>query len=89
MVEKHAAEIIQGQVMSRDLRKYAKDTNVRLVIGALVFLFIVGPVLIGLIYGLGAGVTALLCLLAGLVPIGLIFLALGLSDWILKRANRD
>ncbi len=75
--------------MSRDLRKYAKDTNVRIIIGALVFLFIGGPLLIGLIYGWGAAVSAFLCLLAGLIPIGLIFLALYLSDWILKRANRD
>jgi hypothetical protein len=75
--------------MSRDLRKYAKDTNVRLIVGALLFLLIVGPLLIGLIYGFGAAVTGFLCLLAGLIPIGLILLALNLSDWILKRANRD
>ena len=75
--------------MSRDLRKYMKDTNVRLVVGALALLFVLGPVLIGLIYGFRAGVMGFLCLLAGLVPIGLIFLLLNLSDWILKRAGRE
>jgi hypothetical protein len=75
--------------MSRDLRKYMKDTNVRLIVGALLMLFIVGDGLIWLIYGFGAAVMGLLCILAALVPVALILLLLGLSDWIVKRANRD
>ncbi len=75
--------------MSRDLRSYMKDTNVRLVAGALALLFIVGDGLIWLIYGFGAAVMGFLCLLGAFVPIGLIFLLLNLSDWILKRAGRD
>ena len=75
--------------MSRDLRKYMKDTNVRLIVGALVGLFIVGDGLIWLIYGFGAAVMGLLCMLGAFIPIGLILLLLNLSDWIVKRANRD
>ena len=75
--------------MNRDLRKYMKDTNVRLIAGALFGLFIVGDGLIWLIYGLGAAVMGLLCMLGAFVPIGLILLLLNLSDWIVKRANRD
>ena len=75
--------------MNRDLRKYMKDTNVRLIAGALVGLFIVGDGLIWLIYGLGAALMGLLCMLGAFVPIGLILLLLNLSDWIVKRANRD
>jgi hypothetical protein len=75
--------------MSRDLRKYMKDTNVRLIVGALLALFIVGDGLIWLIYGFGAAVMGLLCMLGAFIPIGLIFLLLNLSDWIVKRANRD
>ena len=75
--------------MSRDLRKYMKDTNVRLIVGALLLLFIIGDGLIWLIYGPGAAVMGLLCILAALVPVVLILLLLGLSDWIVKRANRD
>lgn len=75
--------------MSRDLRRYMKDTNVRLVAGALVLLFIVGDGLIWIIYGSGAAVMGLLCMLGAFVPIGLILLLLNLSDWILKRAGRD
>ena len=75
--------------MNRDLRKYMKDTNVRLIVGALFGLFIVGDGLIWLIYGFGAAVMGLLCMLGAFVPIGLILLLLNLSDWIVKRANRD
>ncbi len=75
--------------MSRDVRSYMKDTNVRLVVGALALLFIVGDGLIWLIYGFGAAMMGILCMLGAFVPIGLIFLLLNLSDWIVKRAGRD
>jgi len=75
--------------MTRDLRKYMKETNTRLVLGALLLLFVVGLGLIGWIYGLGAAVMGFICLLAAFLPIGLILLALNFSDWILKRAGRD
>ena len=39
-------KIIWRQTMSRDLRSYMKDTNVRLIFGALAMLFIVGDGLI-------------------------------------------
>lgn len=75
--------------MSRDLRKYMKDTNTRILIGAFVLLFVIGLGLIWAIYGFGAAVSGFLCLLGALVPIALIFLALFGLDWIVKRANRD
>ena len=75
--------------MSRDLRDYVKGTNVRLIFGALALLFIVGDGLIWLIYGFGAAMMGLLCMLGAFLPIGLIFLFLNLTDWIVKRANRD
>jgi uncharacterized membrane protein len=75
--------------MSRDLRKYMKDTNTRIFIGALLLLFIVGLGLIWFVYGFGAAVSGFLCMLGAFVPIALIFLALFGLDWIVKRANRD
>jgi len=75
--------------MTRDLRKYARQTNVRLAVGAVLLLFIVGTGLIYFIYGPGAAVTGLLWLLAGLSPIALIILSLAVLDWIQKRANRS
>jgi uncharacterized membrane protein len=75
--------------MSRDLRKYMKDTNVRILIGAFLLLFVIGVGLIWAIYGFGAAVSGFLCLLGASVPIALIFLVLYGMDWIVKRANRD
>lgn len=75
--------------MSRDLRKYMKETNARIVAGALLLLFVVGLGLIWIIYGFDAAVSGFLCLLGAFVPIGLILLALYGMDWIVKRASRD
>lgn len=75
--------------MSRDLRKYARQTNFRLLAGALFLLFVIGDGLIWLIYGPGAALMGLLCLLAGLAPVGLTILALSLLDWIHRRVDRD
>ena len=75
--------------MTRDLRKYARQTKIRVGVGAVFVLLVVGTGLIYAIYGPGAAVSGLLCLLAGLLPIGLIFLSLALLDWIQKRANRS
>jgi hypothetical protein len=73
--------------MKRDLRAYARQTNLRLAVGACVLLFVVGLGLIYLIYGPAAAVTGLLCLVGFLVPIGLILFALYGIDWIVQRAR--
>jgi len=75
--------------MSSDLRKYARQTNVRLAVGAVLLLFVIGDGLIYLFYGGGAALLGILCLLGGMVPVVLVVLVLMLFDWILKRANRD
>ena len=74
--------------MSRDLRDYARQTNVRLIVGGIFLLFLVGDGLIYIIYGPSAAVSGLICLGVGLFPIVLIMLALAVVDWIVKRANR-
>lgn len=73
--------------MKRDLREYAKNTNIRLGVGAFILLFVIGTTLIYFIYGPGAAAFGLMCLLGGLVPIALIFLALYGIDWIVKHAR--
>ncbi len=73
--------------MKRDLRDYAKRTNIQLAVGAFVLLFIIGLGLIWLIYGPGAAITGFLCLLGALVPIVLILLVLIGLDWIVKHAD--
>ncbi len=75
--------------MTTDLRRYASETTVRLIVGALALLFVVGLGLVWWIYGFGAAVMGLLCLLGALVPMGLIgFFLFGL-DWIVKKVNKD
>lgn len=75
--------------MTRDLRKYARQTNVRLGVGAVLLLLVVGTGLIYYIYGPSAAVGGLLCLMGALVPIALILLFLAILDWIQKRADRS
>jgi uncharacterized SAM-binding protein YcdF (DUF218 family) len=81
--------MVVGEIMSRDLRKYARQTNVRLGVGMALLLIVVGTILIYFTYGAGAAMGGLICLFAALLPIGLIFLSLWLLDWIQKRANRS
>ncbi len=73
--------------MKRDLREYARQTNIRLTIAAFLLLFVVGLGLIYIFYGPGAAGVGFLCLLGGLVPIALILLALLAIDWIVKRGR--
>jgi hypothetical protein len=75
--------------MGRDLRKYARQTNVQLVAGALLLLFIVGDGLIYMIYGKGPALLGLLCILAGLAPVLLTVLVLFFMDWLRKRLDHD
>ncbi|HSL45320.1 MAG TPA: hypothetical protein VK897_17935 [Anaerolineales bacterium] len=71
----------------RDLREYAKQTNIRLALGAFILLFVIGVALVWVIYGEGAAGMAFTCLLAALFPVILIlFIFLGI-EWILKRAR--
>ena len=71
----------------RDLREYAKQTNIRLAIGAVLLLFVVGVGLITWIYGGNAGGLAFTCLLAALAPVALIVFIFFAIDWILRHAR--
>jgi hypothetical protein len=73
--------------VSRDLRKYARQTNIRLLVGFILLLLLVGDGLIYLIYGPGAAVSGLLCILAGLSPLLLIYLVLVIIDRIANIEN--
>ncbi len=73
--------------MKRDLREYAKQTNIQLIVGAFILLFGVGIGLIYLIWGPGAAGIGFLCMIGGLLPIALILVALYGMDWIVKRGR--
>ena len=71
----------------RDLREYAKQSGVRLVLGAFILLFVVGVGLIWLIYGKNAASMGLVCLMAALFPVILILFIFIVIEWILSRAR--
>lgn len=71
-------------IMSRDLRKYARSTTTRLIIGGLILLLIVGDGLIALIYGRQAGAFAVFCTVIGLLPLALIAAWLRLMERLAK-----
>jgi hypothetical protein len=74
--------------MTRDLRRYARQTNVRLLLGGILLLYLVGDGLIYLFYGRGAAIMGLVCLSLGLAPLLFIWLALLAMEWVVKKANR-
>jgi hypothetical protein len=70
--------------MARDLRKYARQTNVRLSLGFAIIIFLVGDGLIYYFYGQEAAVMGALCILLGLAPLLLIFLAFLALDLVIR-----
>lgn len=73
--------------MGKDLRRYARQTNTRLIAGGLLLLFIVGDGLIYIFLGREAAVLGFLCLVAGLAPLLLIWLILTGIGWLARRAD--
>jgi multisubunit Na+/H+ antiporter MnhB subunit len=71
----------------RDLRDYAKKTNIRLALGAFILVFVVGVALIWAFYGERAAGMGLVCLMAAVFPIILILFVFVGIEWILKRAR--
>ena len=73
--------------MTRDLRRYARQTNFRLIVGFILLLFIVGDGLIYIIFGRGAALMGLLCLVGTSIPLILILFALWVIDWVAKQGK--
>jgi len=71
----------------RDLREYTKQTNIRLVLGAFILLFVVGIALIWAFYGEQAAGMGLMCLFAAMVPVILILTIFLGIEWILRHAR--
>jgi hypothetical protein len=73
--------------MRRDLKKFAKQTDVQLIAGGLLILFIFGDGLIFFLYGPSSAIFGLLCMGVGIIPIIIIYLVFLLIDWIVKNAH--
>jgi len=78
-----------SNTVSRDLRRYAQQTTVRLFIGFFLILFFLGDGLIWYFYGREPALFGLLCLIAGSAPIILIAVIFWVMDLIVKRADED
>jgi len=75
--------------MTRDLRKYASQTNSRSLIGFLLLLFLVGDGLIFLFYGKESALMGLVCIAAGVLPLLIIWFVLWGMDLIVKKAREE
>lgn len=73
--------------MTRDLRQYAKQTSVHLMIGGLLLAFVVGDGLIYIFLGKQPAIMGLFCLGAATAPLILIWLILWAMDWLVKRSK--
>lgn len=73
----------------RDMRKYSRDTFIRLGVFGLLLILVVANLLIRWIYGPEAMGLSTSCMLVALIPGVLIGLFLALSSWIVKRARDD
>ncbi len=73
--------------MKRDLRDYARKTDVLLGLGAIILFLVVGGALIWIFYGGPAASLGLMCMFAGIATVLLIFLVFLGIEWILKHAR--
>ncbi len=73
--------------MTRDLRRYARQTYIRLLVGFILLLIIVGDGLIWIMWGREAALLGLVCILTGLTPLVLIFLVLWGIEWIVRKGQ--
>jgi hypothetical protein len=70
-----------------DLRKERQRAERKLIISAIVLFVVAGGILVGVIYGWEAIVSALLCLLPGLLGLLLLWLLLRLLERLTDRWN--
>lgn len=70
------------------MRNFRSQTDLRLLAGFLIILLVVGDGLIYWLYGRGAATLGLFCLLAGVAPIGLLWLILRAIEWLGRRTGQ-
>ena len=73
----------------RDLRKYARQTDVQLLIGFFVLLIVVGLGLIFFIWGAGAAISGLICVGVALVPVLVVLGVIWVLDNLARRARGE
>lgn len=79
---------LKKKPVASDLRKYASQTTIRLVLWFIILLFVVGIGLIWWIYGGNAALLGILCLLGAGIPITLIAVFILGLDIFVKKTSR-
>jgi len=82
-----ANQPVDKKPIGADLRKYAAQTNFRLVLWFFLILVFVGLGLVWLIYGRNAALFGFFCLLGAGIPIGLIAIVIFGMDVFVKRSE--
>ena len=72
----------------RDLRKYARQTNIRMLVGFSIILVVVGIGLIYVFWGREAALMGLGCIFVGFTLLVTLFIILLGMEWLVSR-NRD
>lgn len=73
----------------RDLRRYARQTDIQLRAGFILLLLVVGEGLIWFFYGREGAILGVFCIAAGIAPIVLIWLLLSLAETVVKRSHHE
>ena len=73
--------------MTKDLRRYASQTNIRLLIGFFLILLVIGLGSIYLIYGRDAALTGFICISFALVPVLLVVGVLAILGWAARKLD--
>jgi hypothetical protein len=73
----------------RDLRKYARQTDMQLIIGFIVLLIVVGLGLIFFIWGAGAAVSGLICVGVALLPVLAVLGVVWILDYLARKARGE
>ena len=76
---------MKRQRRSFDPRRHWNQTQIRLILGGLAVLVVIGGGLVWLLYGSAAAITAVACLLGFAAVLGLLWLILGLLERWAKR----
>ena len=75
--------------MIKDLRKYARQTDMRLLIGFFILLIVVGLGLIFFLWGAGAAISGLICVGVALLPVLAVLGVVWILDYLARRARDE
>jgi hypothetical protein len=73
----------------RDLRKYARQTDIQLLIGFFILLIVVGLGVIYIVWGAGAAISGLICVGAALLPVLAVLGVMWILDLLSRRARGE